>query len=290
MGFDMDECLGSFMSVWPYCDLLLDGMSRETQDRLITRMAQRLTETQKSHWLLRPDLRQLLDALAAAEKRGAIAGCFILSNNGSAKLVELVRRLLNCYTGSAADPTVGLFKAGWHRGARCRGGRITKTWSQVVACLTSAGFAPPISPSDLLFYDDLVHVMAKEIPHYVQVPPYYHVTPTALVFRDLKPVFQQEGVQAARLTEVQRSAETAETQDVAEDRELKLRPPTPAETAGDMGVFMLGFKRFLAVSPRTKKTRRVSGSVRRTRRNIVGKTKAVKTSKKATADTLWKRY
>jgi hypothetical protein len=266
-------------------------MASQEQDRLLTRMAQRLSET-RAHWLFRPDLRHLLDALQRAEKQGAIAGCFILSNNGSARLVELVRRMLNCYTGSATDPTRGLFKAGWHRGARCRGGRTTKTWEQVVACLKSAGLPPPLHVRDLLFYDDLVHVMAKEIPHYVQVPPYFHVTPTALVFRDLKPVFQQEGISAERIAEVVKSAETAEEQDMAEDRQLKMRPPTPAETAGDMGVFMSGFQRFLSATKTAKKatTKTKRATRRHTPTSPTSLTHTKKSTRRAARTNLWRRY
>lgn len=288
VGFDMDECLGSFMSVWPYCDVLLKGMTAHDQDHLLTRIAQRLAGTH-SHWLFRPNLRQLLDTLRKAEQTGAIAGCFILSNNGSACLVELVRRILNCYTGSSNNPTTGLFKAGWHRTAACRRGKTTKTWEQVVDCLTAAKLPAPKHIRDLLFYDDLDHVMATQIPHYVKVPPYFYTTPTATIFRDLKPVFQREGIPMERLMTVRQTAEEMESHDLAENHEIKMQPPTPAEIAGDIGVFMEGFRRFMETGKSTKRSRTANKKMKPTRRRLQSDARKI-TRRIHGKKGLWARY
>lgn len=298
VGFDMDECLGSFMSLWSYCDILLKQLDAQTQDRLLTAMARRISETH-GHWLFRPDLQKLLNALRRAHDSHQITGCFILSNNGSAGLVELVRRILNVRTGSVEDPRTGLFYAGWHRFAPCRANRVSKTFEGVKACLRSAGLPGPTTVGDLLFYDDLEHVMHKEIPHYVQVPAYFHTTPHRLVFRDLKPIFQREGIPKDLVDRAFAEGETAETADLREDRDLIPRPPSASETAEHMSVFMEGFRRFM-------EARRTPAHTRRSRhtptRRLTMRTKATKTTTKTTKTTkkgqtipkttknLWQRY
>jgi hypothetical protein len=264
----MDECLGSFMSLWSYCDILLKQLDAGTQDRLLTAMAKRIATTH-GHWLFRPDLQKLLNALHQAHVRHQITGCFILSNNGSAGLVELVRRILNVRTGSVGDPRTGLFYAGWHRTAPCRANRISKSFEGVKACLRSVGLPGPTTTSDLLFYDDLEHVMQKEIPHYVQVPAYFNTTPHRLVFQDLKPIFQREGVPKDLVDRAFAEGEAAETADLREDRDLIPRPPSANETAEHMSVFMEGFRRFMAARRLPTGTRRQkTGTMKHTRRHV----------------------
>jgi hypothetical protein len=278
------------MSLWSYCDTLLDQLDTGTQDRLLTAMSQRITETH-SHWLFRPELQTLLNLLKKAHHAHAITGCFILSNNGSARLVELIRRCLNVRTGSVANPKRGLFVAGWHRTAACRGGKVSKSFEGVIHCLQSVGLPPPSTHADLLFYDDLDHVMSREIPHYVRVPAYYFTTPHRLVFKDLKPIFQRESVPQDLVERAFADGEAAETADLREDPELIPRPPSPGETAMHMSVFVDGFRRFIASGASTSKTRRHTHSKQRTRKTqMVGKTAAVKTAAAKTTKSIWRRY
>ena len=183
VGFDMDECLGSFMSLWAFCELIPKYIAPSERSAFLNALADRVLNSSRL-WVFRPGLDPLWRALAEAQSRGQIVGCFILSNNGSADLVELLRRMLNMKARTHARTPGGampLFLAAWNRYSSCRGGRRIKEFDQIQRCLASEGLPTMSRVQDLLFYDDLEHVLQRQIPHYVRVRPYFNSTPVDLV-------------------------------------------------------------------------------------------------------------
>jgi hypothetical protein len=93
----------------------------------------------------------------------------------------------------------------------------------------------PTSIRDLLFFDDMSHKLQQEIPHYIQVPPYEYVTPHALVFREIKGLFQSEGIPTQDLY---RDGDMYEREYASPDT---LQPPKDDDSA----LFLEGLQRFL---------------------------------------------
>ena len=99
--------------------------------------------------------------------------------------------------------------------------------------------------TDLLFYDDLDHQLSAEIPHYVRVPAYFNYTPHALVFKEIQAVLQREGLAAEAIRTAYTRASKNEEADLREDRQLVVKPPTPAVESEGIRAFMDGLERFL---------------------------------------------
>lgn len=219
IGFDVDECVGSFSLLWPYCERSIHGMDAPRRRAFLREMARAVSES-PTLWMVRPGLDRLLQRILKAYDAGQITGCFLLSNNGSLCVIECVREILNHrfwklrgFTGSPEDPATALVRAAWHRYAPCRKNRINKTWEQVVHCLQSRHLPPPSSTDDLLFYDDLEHVMAHEITHYVKVKPYTNYTPHAHVFEAVTPVLRAFGISEKRIADMYRVGESTVRED-----------------------------------------------------------------------------
>jgi hypothetical protein len=270
VGFDVDECLGSFMPLWSYVQYLPNAKA----DAMLTQIAQRLSDV-NSLWLFRPGLDSILAALLQAQKGGKITGCFLLSNNASARLIECIRRYLNdrawkittrLYSATERPGNAKtLFWYGWHRTAACRNRSEVKSWETIQHCLKSVHAPLPTSHRDVLFFDDMSHKLQQEIPHYIQVPPYENVTPHALVFREIKGLFQNEGIPTR---DVYEDGESYERQN---ESPTTLRPPKQ----DDSHLFLEGIQQFLEDSPsiggNRKKTRRTSKKGKLTRRqNLKG--------------------
>ena len=251
------------MSLWSYVDPLL--AKHPERDRILILIAERLADV-GNLWLFRPTFDTVLKALNAAHQRKQITGCFILSNNGSARLVEVVRLALNCrvrkLTGATETPR--LFMAGWHRTAPCRQRSLVKSWDVVQRCLASAGLQTLSRRSDLLFFDDLNHVLTHEIPHYVRVTPYYNYTPHALVYREIQNILKSEGIPAEDLKAAYTAAARNEEEDVREDKEMIVRPPTAAQA--DSSEFLEGLRKFLVSPLHTRRRLRGGRSQRRASR------------------------
>lgn len=245
VGFDMDECLGSFMPLWAYVDFLMKKLPKDKHESFQLDIAKRISDVNGVRtWLFRPELDKLLIKLEQAYKERKIIGCFILSNNASERLVNTVRMALNYRIERLTGNRDAFFHVGWHRTAKCRGGKETKEFKGIQACLRSAHLPPLNDPDDLLFFDDLEHVLKKEIFHYVQVPPYYHVTPHKRVFEILQSIFTSYGISSETLKEVTDLADKMEADDLRTDREISLDPPTE-KSRSEMSVFLEGLDRFL---------------------------------------------
>ena len=266
VGFDMDECLGSFMPLWPFCEVLpnIAEVGANVKNAYLSDVAAVVARSEKL-WVFRPGLDALLLALAQAHRKGAIAGCFILTNNGSQELTEVVRRALNIRTHTLArtrntDTPDDLFVAGWHRNAPCRKKSasrsiLSKDLAAVVACLRTARLAPITRTEDLLFYDDMPdHDLAKQIPHYVTVPAYQHYTPVGLVYSELRRVVQDYSFSQHAIAQTLELAEKHEERDLKTDKTILAY--SPGRNTDHIGAFLRGFAQFLHGSPlRTKGTK-----------------------------------
>ncbi len=224
VGFDMDECLGQFLSLWPFCELLTDRLPPSQRDSYLTLVAKRIEESTQ-HWLLRPGINAILQTLVQAHNHQQIYGCFLLSNNGSQELVEVVRRVLNLRANRFGSHGT-LFLTGWSRNSPCRKGDLRKHLDEIQECLRSEQL-PGVQR--LLFFDDMEHVLAKQIGgDYILVSPYTYYTPVDLVYHILTPVFQRLQISSQILQSISRRAKQMEQADLR-DSDLHLSSPPAAE-------------------------------------------------------------
>ena len=263
MGFDMDECLGSFMSLWPFCNVLPQkaGFSLDTKIAYLSRIADRLAFSDRV-WLFRPELDPLLAALVQAKRKEIIQGCFILTNNGSAEITEVVRRMLNLRanvinasptTAATAKTMSELFVVGWHRYTPCRkrtGSILTKNLQCVQNCLADSGLPTLTDRQSLLYFDDFAdHVLSKEIPHYVTVKAYFHYTPISIVFNEIRGIIHEFKVPKAIVDGVLEAGHVQEEKDLKSDKELIVYPPSESNTSFSL---LRHFAHFLQGSPLAK--------------------------------------
>ena len=131
------------------------------------------------------------------------------------------------------------------------------------------GFPPPSSPDDLLFFDDMKHVLAGEISHYVQVPPYVNHTSVHTLIEVLG--FLEGIVGSEEWRQICDSALAAQESDMKRhDNIYVISPQTREERTADASVFLTAIDRFL--------TRRGGGASRRysRRRRTTRKKRALK--------------
>lgn len=263
IGFDMDECLGSVMCLWAYSDYLIPRLPHSMQSRVLEKIAREIAfrafEPNQKTWIFRPDLDSILEFIIRAYNEKEITGCFILSNNNGKYLVELVRLVMNYRCLKLGGP-VSMFKAGWHRSAPCRKGNLKKSWDIVQSCLEYSRLPTMSSPDDLLFYDDMVHVLSSEIPNYVQVSPYFNYTPYDKVFEHLEPVLKSAGVSSQLIEKTLQYAKMIEKQDLLTHDDLRMKTPGQNENIL-MRIFMKGLEKFL--TPKKRKTLRRMDSFQR---------------------------
>lgn len=185
VGFDMDECLGSFMPLHSFIDniprvLAASNPKIDLKEVMFAMLEQIInSEMRKDTWMLRPAMIDALKYVYKAHKSGFIEGAFIFSNNGSEELVNFVGLLCNGILWrlfSDVEQT-RIFKMCIHYGSPFRSNDGVKDFQNIQNCL--AGYELPLlsSPDDLLFFDDLEHVLASESRHYVKIRPYFNYTP-----------------------------------------------------------------------------------------------------------------
>jgi hypothetical protein len=174
VGFDMDECIGSLAPMYTF---LTTTQPVHPYDFLIAE-----TELLRHTWLFRPIMKKVLRALWQAHKQEKIYGCFIYSNNGSQELVNFARETMNMMMKMLYKlPTVpNIFKMAVSYYHVCRPDEV-KDYAGIVRCLKYHKLPPPTSINDLLFFDDLQHALQNEIPHYVQVRPYWNRMPVDML-------------------------------------------------------------------------------------------------------------
>jgi hypothetical protein len=216
VGFDLDECLGSFMPLWPYCEDIATVKQSDIPEsskllfhnQLIVQLAETQLKTRSTTWMFRPEIETVLYILNDLQLQGKITGCFILSNNAGPRLVRMIRQIFNYkiwLLRGASNPfekspdlVDGLFLADWSRLSVCRKGHgEDKSWDVVQQCLQSKNLPTMTDKSDLLFFDDLashkLHTKDK-IPYYIQVPPYTHHTPADQMWGLVKPLLDKYAI------------------------------------------------------------------------------------------------
>lgn len=181
IGFDMDECLGSLILLYPF----LSGVKKINAEdaRLSLHYMQQVlidSELEENTWIIRPAMIDALKYVYQAYNKGLIHGAFIYSNNNSAEIVKFAQYLCDGIIWRLFDlkDTPMIFKMGLHfcDGIRAHNNLI-KSFDEIQSCLAKFNLPIMNSVDDLLFFDDMQHVLANEIPHYVQVSPYRNITP-----------------------------------------------------------------------------------------------------------------
>ena len=188
VGFDMDECVGMTHYLYPFARTFVPRNTSGFFTSALKALAK--SEMKRSTGYLRPALFPVLDKLYTAWKSGRVAGAFMFSNNSNHALVELIRQLLNTIMGlqhSLPHPPQVVQMAVSAQTPE-RTASSLKDWDGVVACLKSKGLVPPVRKQDLLFYDDMPHVLERQIPHYCRVPKYTFVTSQALFIALIAPL------------------------------------------------------------------------------------------------------
>jgi len=194
VGFDMDECIGSLMPLFTYIQELPACVSshKERVDLLLS-IANTLYQSEQRHqtWLIRPAMMEALRLVYDAWHRGAIKGAFVYSNNSSPYLVQFVGFWMNvCIQQLLQRSDIpDIFQMAVWNGAPCREpyGSL-KSFHSIQACLAAHGLPECSSVHDLLFFDDMSHLLEYQITHYIKVPPYYNHTPAIAVVKALSPI------------------------------------------------------------------------------------------------------
>jgi hypothetical protein len=178
----MDECVARVMSIRIFAkDFGTEAVAVHLAE----------SELRGKTWLLRSGIAGVLEATAAAMKAGQIYGAFLYSNNGSSTTVRCVVALLNILTERATG--VRPFLYGFSRDAAARTGQREKSYADLCNCLHVVDAPLPTTKDDLLFFDDLDHILATEIPNYVVVPKYWGVTTVMQVAEALAPIREAIG-------------------------------------------------------------------------------------------------
>jgi len=251
VGFDMDECIGSLAPMYTFLTVTKPVHPYEFL------LAE--TELLRHTWLFRPIMKKVLRALWQAHKHEKIYGCFIYSNNGSQELVNFARDTLNMMLKMLYKlPDVpNIFKMAVSFYHVCRPDEV-KDYAGIVRCLKYHKLPPPTSPNDLLFFDDLQHVLQNEIPHYVQVRPYLNRMPVEMLAAAIGGVV---GIELPL-----KAAQKQEHEDL-EHLDYVFEPQPDDEYAADEAQWLGGIKEFLKKKRPSNTIKNVQGGGRnRTRR------------------------
>lgn len=251
IGFDMDECIGSLMPLYTFVTEL-PAFYREAKpdappDEALNLLIQTLvrSELTKKTWLIRPALISTLNILYEAWITRKIQGAFIYSNNGSGRLVRFVASFLNGFIATIfKGKSSQLFQMAISLTTPCRTlGSTDKTFKDIQTCLQAHGLPRVSSSSDLLFFDDLEHVLAGEITHYVKVRPYTNFT-NMFTLLEVMEVFKQIVGREAFLAVREEAAWSEMVNWEERGNTYILDPPTSAERRQDIAMFRDAFSRF----------------------------------------------
>lgn len=239
VGFDMDECIGSVMPLYHFVE---NAASARVKEILVQHVL--VAELSGETWLFRPALLQMLSVLWIAYLEKQIAGCFILSNNASDALIAFVCEVLNAYIEQtlrlSARPHVFVFGAGLHHPVR--DGSEKKDVRCIAQLLEAHGFTTMPLRKDILFYDDMRHVLQTEIPHYVQVRPYIHYTPYARLRAVLRPLRDLYGTKWESICAASRRDQHA---DIRDHGIYELEPQRGIDSLRDYEILYSALSEFL---------------------------------------------
>jgi hypothetical protein len=251
VGFDMDECIGNLMPLYSFVKLIPSTVERlyPRTDINAARFAMMQTiidaELHGRTWLLRPALFTALAYVYTAYKEKKIAGAFIYSNNSSLDLVNFARFLCDGIIWRISKtPNIEMcFKMGVQfNGVGRQPGNYAKHFEEIQQCLEAHELPTMSSRDDLLFFDDSLHYLHGEIPHYVQVPAYRNYTTTYHLAAELN--FFAKYIGQAEWGAILKHASKYQVRD-AERGKCKIEPQTKQEIAADLALVHASFKRFL---------------------------------------------
>jgi hypothetical protein len=235
----MDECIGSVMPLYHFVE---NAASARVKEILVQHVL--VAELSGETWLFRPALLQMLSVLWIAYLEKQIAGCFILSNNASDALIAFVCEVLNAYIEQtlrlSARPHVFVFGAGLHHPVR--DGSEKKDVRCIAQLLEAHGFTTMPLRKDILFYDDMRHVLQTEIPHYVQVRPYIHYTPYARLRAVLRPLRDLYGTKWESICAASRRDQHA---DIRDHGIYELEPQRGIDSLRDYEILYSALSEFL---------------------------------------------
>lgn len=263
VGLDMDECIGSVMPIYAFLAEFVNRLGPAVLPTMRSILIQ--SELSGKTWLLRPAMVHLLLRLFEVQQEKKIVGVFLFSNNGSESLVTFVRYLLNGLVTYLTDNEEGdnLILMSIHAHHESRPANYIKSYEVIQGCLAAHGLPTLASPHDLLFYDDMPHVLKGETPHYIQVRAYKNVTPIPNLvdaFSFFPNLIGRDAYEA-----VIKMALKDQAKDHKEFPDSLFHPPTLEETQSDFLQMDTGLRRFLQPKPPRKKRPRL------TRRRIPGR-------------------
>ena len=178
IGFDMDNCIANitpltyFIKEFGY-EPLIEPLIKE--------------EKVEISQIFRDNIFQIVHAVADAYKQAKITGAFIYSNNSGIENIAFCRDVLN----RIAQDYCGVqpFMKGFSRNDVGRDGSQDKSWSDLMNCFHVYDLPPPSNKESLLYFDDMNHILASEIPHYVIVEKFTATTDLVTLSRIFHSVF-----------------------------------------------------------------------------------------------------
>jgi hypothetical protein len=255
VGFDLDECIGSVMPLYVFL-IGAKGLGNEREILQQYRKSLFLSEMLKETWLLRPAMYFALRNVYNAYKSGKLYGAFIFSNNGSQELVDFIAYYCNGwmsrYFRDKKHPII--FKMAICRGSSYRPpNSLVKSYDEISNALIMNGLPPFSNKSDLLFFDDLVHVLQGEIDNYVHVRPYNNLCPIDNVINAL---YGSKALLGDKRWENIVSMARRFFETMKHDG-YNLNIPSDEETLQDKEVFRNAFRKFVGKKGGTRRNRQL---------------------------------
>ena len=250
VGFDMDECIGSLMPLFEYIHLLPNCLrTQKERAELFTSIAHAMYESERNGktWLIRPAIFDAMKLLWHAYSNKQVKGAFIYSNNSGSYLVQFLAYFLNVSIQRLMNlsyvPEV-FQMAAWNGIACRRTYGLVKSFESIQTCLRAHGLPECSSERDLLFFDDMVHVLQMEIPYYIKVPAYFNHTPAMLVIETLSEVGTK--LSCAKWAHIANKSLDMQIGDFKRpDNHYILSPPDNDEYLRDLRMFQRAFQAFL---------------------------------------------
>ena len=197
IGFDMDECIGSVMPLYPFVSYLSGMAEQKSIEKLpntLLEICNSLYESEQTRntKILRPSIFHVLEVVYKAFKQKQIQGAFLFSNNGSKELVQFMGFFLNvCIARLFEKENIeqNVFQmVSWAGQKERKPFGYTKNYEAIQLCLKAKGLPQCSSVNDLLFFDDISHDLEQEIPNYIRVKPYPNQTNAKKLIEVFKPL------------------------------------------------------------------------------------------------------